>query len=33
VIYAFRGTDDDWRTAAATEAERLATQVWAASGW
>ena len=33
VIYAFRGTEDDWRTAAATEAERLATRVWAASGW
>ncbi|TML22702.1 MAG: orotidine-5'-phosphate decarboxylase [Actinobacteria bacterium] len=33
VIYAFRGTEEDWRTAAAAEAERLATQVWAASGW
>jgi len=33
VIYAFRGTEDDWRAAAAAEAERLAAQVWAASGW
>jgi orotidine-5'-phosphate decarboxylase len=33
VIFAFRGTDDDWRAAAAAEAERLAGQVWAASGW
>ena len=33
VIYAFRDTDVDWRIAAATEAERLASQVWAASGW
>ncbi len=33
VIYAFRGTEDDWRTAAASAAERLAVQVWAASGW
>jgi orotidine-5'-phosphate decarboxylase len=33
VIYAFKGTEDDWRAAAATEAERLASQVWAASGW
>ena len=33
VIFAFRDTDDDWRVAAASEAERLATQVWAASGW
>jgi orotidine-5'-phosphate decarboxylase len=33
VIYAFREREDDWRTAAAAEAERLATQVWAASGW
>jgi orotidine-5'-phosphate decarboxylase len=33
VIYAFRGTDEDWRAAAGAEAERLATQVWAASGW
>ena len=33
VIFAFRDTDDDWRVAAANEAERLATQVWTASGW
>jgi orotidine-5'-phosphate decarboxylase len=33
VIYAFRETDDDWRAAAAAEAERLAAQVWAVSGW
>jgi orotidine-5'-phosphate decarboxylase len=33
VIFAFKETDDDWRAAAATEAERLAAQVWAASGW
>ena len=33
VIYAFKGTDDDWRAAAAAEAERLSSQVWSASGW
>jgi orotidine-5'-phosphate decarboxylase len=33
VIYAFRETEEDWRAAAAGEAERLAAQVWAASGW
>jgi orotidine-5'-phosphate decarboxylase len=33
VIYAFRETDEDWRAAAGAEAERLATQVWAVSGW
>jgi orotidine-5'-phosphate decarboxylase len=33
VIYAFRDTDADWRAAAAAEAERLAAQVWAVSGW
>jgi orotidine-5'-phosphate decarboxylase len=33
VIYAFRDTDEDWRAAAGAEAERLATQVWAVSGW
>ena len=33
VIYAFRETEDDWRAAAAAEAERLAAQVWAAAGW
>jgi orotidine-5'-phosphate decarboxylase len=33
VIFAYRETDEDWRVAAAGEAERLATQVWTASGW
>jgi orotidine-5'-phosphate decarboxylase len=33
VIYAYRGTEEDWRAAAATAAERLAGQVWAAAGW
>jgi orotidine-5'-phosphate decarboxylase len=33
VIYAFREGGDDWRAAAAAEAERLAAQVWAVSGW
>jgi len=33
VIYAFKGTDGDWRAAAAAEAERLSSQVWSASGW
>jgi len=33
VIYAFRETEDDWRAAAAAEAQRLAAQVWAAAGW
>lgn len=33
VIFAFRDTDEDWRVAAANEAERLATRVWTASGW
>jgi orotidine-5'-phosphate decarboxylase len=33
VIYAFRSTDDDWRAAAAAEAARLKSEVWAASGW
>ena len=33
IIYAFKGTEDDWREAAATEAERLSSEVWAASGW
>lgn len=33
VIFAFKETDTDWRTAAAEEAQRLAAQVWAASGW
>ena len=33
VIFAFRESEDDWRVAAAGEAERLATAVWTASGW
>jgi orotidine-5'-phosphate decarboxylase len=33
VIYAYRESDADWRTAAATEAQRLAREVWAAAGW
>ncbi|MFO7572561.1 MAG: orotidine-5'-phosphate decarboxylase [Gaiellaceae bacterium] len=33
IIYAFKETEDDWRSAAAAQAQRLAAQVWAASGW
>ncbi|MFL5931596.1 MAG: orotidine-5'-phosphate decarboxylase [Gaiellaceae bacterium] len=33
VMYASRRSDADWRTAAASEAARLKTEVWAASGW
>jgi orotidine-5'-phosphate decarboxylase len=33
VIYAFRNSEDDWRTAAGSAAERLSAQVWAAAGW
>jgi orotidine-5'-phosphate decarboxylase len=33
VIFAFRDTEEDWRAAAAREAQSLAAQVWAASGW
>lgn len=33
VIFAYRGTEEDWRTAAGAAAERLAAQVWAAAGW
>ena len=33
VIYAYRDSEADWRAAAGAEAERLATQVWAAAGW
>ena len=33
VLYAFRSADDDWRSAAAGEAARLKSEVWAASGW
>jgi orotidine-5'-phosphate decarboxylase len=33
VIFAYRGTEEDWRAAAASAAERLAAQVWGAAGW
>jgi orotidine-5'-phosphate decarboxylase len=33
VIYAYRESEADWRTAAGAEAQRLAGQVWAAAGW
>jgi orotidine-5'-phosphate decarboxylase len=33
VLYAFRSTGEDWRTAAALEAARLRREVWAVSGW
>src|SRR5437763_15631856 len=33
VIYAYRGTGLDWRTAALAEAARLEREVWAAAGW
>jgi orotidine-5'-phosphate decarboxylase len=33
VIFAYRDSEADWRTAAATEAQNLAAQVWAAAGW
>jgi orotidine-5'-phosphate decarboxylase len=33
VIYAGRGSDLDWRSAAAAEAARLRAEIWAASGW
>jgi orotidine-5'-phosphate decarboxylase len=33
VLYAFRTTEDDWRSAAAAEAARLKSEVWTASGW
>jgi orotidine-5'-phosphate decarboxylase len=33
VIFAYRDTEVDWRTAAGTEAQQLAAQVWAAAGW
>ena len=33
VIYAYRDIEEDWRAAAAAEAEKLAGQVWAAAGW
>jgi orotidine-5'-phosphate decarboxylase len=33
VIFAYRDSEADWRTAAGTAAQNLATQVWAAAGW
>jgi orotidine-5'-phosphate decarboxylase len=33
VIYAFREGEEDWRNAAAAEAARLRSEVWAAAGW
>jgi len=33
VLYAFRSTGEDWRTAAALEAARLRRDIWAVSGW
>jgi orotidine-5'-phosphate decarboxylase len=33
VIYAYRDSETDWRSAAAAEAQQLAAQVWSAAGW
>jgi orotidine-5'-phosphate decarboxylase len=33
VIYAYRDSESDWRSAAAAEAQHLAAQVWSAAGW
>jgi orotidine-5'-phosphate decarboxylase len=33
VLYAFRSSGEDWRTAAALESARLRRDVWAVSGW
>jgi orotidine-5'-phosphate decarboxylase len=33
VLYAFRATESDWRSAAAAEAARLQNDIWAVSGW
>jgi orotidine-5'-phosphate decarboxylase len=33
VIYAYRDSSADWRSAAGAEAQQLAAQVWAAAGW
>lgn len=33
VIYAYRESEADWRSAAAAEAQQLAGRVWAAAGW
>ena len=33
VIFAYRESEADWRSAAGAEAQQLAAQVWAAAGW
>ena len=33
VIYAYRGGEQDWRSAAGAEAARLKQEIWAVSGW
>ena len=33
IIFAHRGTDEDWRAAAGAAAQHLAAQVWGAAGW
>jgi orotidine-5'-phosphate decarboxylase len=33
VIFAYRDSEADWRSAAAAEAQQLSAQVWAAAGW
>jgi orotidine-5'-phosphate decarboxylase len=33
ILYAYRESDDDWRSAVAAEAARLKSDVWKASGW
>ena len=33
VIYAYRGSDADWRAAAGAEAARLAREIWRVAGW
>src|SRR6187397_1301621 len=33
VIYSYRQSDEDWRTAAGLEAARLRAEVWSVSGW
>jgi orotidine-5'-phosphate decarboxylase len=33
VIFAYRESEADWRSAAGVEAQKLASQVWAAAGW
>jgi orotidine-5'-phosphate decarboxylase len=33
ILYAYRESDDDWRSAVAAEAARLKSDVWKVSGW